>query len=85
MASSSGSDPGPVELDLRGERCPMTFVRARLALEDLPLGGSLRVRVDFEPATRNLPKSAREWGQHVAPPIALGDGSWSIVITRRAK
>ena len=30
----------PLVLDLRDERCPLTFVRVRLLLESMPLNGS---------------------------------------------
>jgi tRNA 2-thiouridine synthesizing protein A len=45
--------------------CPYTFVRTRLHLEELPLGARLAILVDHEPAARNIPRSAREWGQEV--------------------
>jgi TusA-related sulfurtransferase len=71
------------ELDLRGEICPYTFVRTRLALEALPLGASLRVLVDHEPAARNVPRSAREWGQEVGMITATDDGVWAIDLIKR--
>jgi TusA-related sulfurtransferase len=40
-------------------------VRSKLALEDLPAGARLRIVVDHEPASRNVPRSLREWGQNV--------------------
>ena len=30
----------PLELDLRAERCPLTFVRVRLLLESMPLNAA---------------------------------------------
>jgi tRNA 2-thiouridine synthesizing protein A len=81
MDRSSSSDR---ELDLCGEVCPYTFVRAKLALEDMPLGAVLRVLVDHEPATRNIPRSATEWGQEVR---SVGPherpGTWRIVLVKR--
>ena len=71
------------DLDLAGEVCPFTFVRTRLALEALPLGARLRIVVDHEPARRNVPRSAREWGQEVAAVDDLGDGRWAIVLIKR--
>ncbi len=68
----------PETLDLRGEVCPYTFVRTRLKLEALPLGARLWVVVDYEPATRNIPRSARDWGQEVGDVEDLGDGAWRI-------
>jgi tRNA 2-thiouridine synthesizing protein A len=70
------------ELDLSGEVCPYTFVRTRLALEELPIGARLRVRVDHEPARRNVPRSAAEWGQEVVAVVEV-DGGWDIELVRR--
>ena len=78
--SSSGDD---AVLDLTGEICPYTFVRTRLALEALPLGARLRVVVDHEPARRNVPRSAAEWGQEVAATEPLPDGKWAITLIKR--
>lgn len=73
------------ELDLRGEVCPYTFVRTKLALEEMPLGACLHVTVDHEPATRSVPKSAREWGQEVVS-VDPGDrGQWRIILIKRAE
>lgn len=43
--------------DLRGERCPYTFIKARLAIEELPLGEVLEVILDFRPAWERVPGS----------------------------
>ena len=77
----SGSDRR--ELDLCGEVCPYTFVRARLALEELAVGERLWVLVDHEPAVRNVPRSAAEWGQEVETVEAVGVGRWAICIVKR--
>jgi tRNA 2-thiouridine synthesizing protein A len=80
--ASSPGDPRRTELDLAGEVCPFTFVRTRLALEALPLGATLRVIVDHEPAVRSIPRSAREWGQEVLGTEALPGGRWAIDLRR---
>ena len=72
-------------LDLRGEVCPYTFVRTRLALEVLPLGASLAVIVDFEPARRNVPRSVVEWGQEVVEVLEITSGCWRITLIKRAE
>lgn len=88
-SSSSSSPPTPSSftdgeaLDLRGEVCPFTFVRTRLRLEEMALGARLRVLVDHEPAARNIPRSAREWGQEVTAAGPAGDGLWTIDIVKR--
>ena len=84
----TSSSPGDVELpicDVRGEVCPFTFVRTKLALEALPIGGTLRVLVDHEPAVRNIPRSATEWGQEVLGVAQLGPTTWQIDLRRRVR
>jgi tRNA 2-thiouridine synthesizing protein A len=75
-------------LDLTGEVCPFTFVRTKLRLEELPPGARLVVVVDHEPATRNVPRSAAEWGQRVlavTPMGGAGERRWTIEIEKRGE
>jgi len=75
----------PLLIDLCGELCPFTFVRAKLALEELPIGAVLRVVVDHEPATRNIPRSATEWGQEVIAVTSLSPHTWAIDLRKRVR
>jgi TusA-related sulfurtransferase len=81
---SPGESPGD-ELDIRGEVCPFTFVRTKLALEALPMDATLRVITDHEPASRNIPRSATEWGQEVVAVTRLTDGVWAIDLRKRVR
>ncbi len=65
-------------LDLCGEICPFTFVRAKLFLEELPVLARLRVIVDHPPAATNVPRSATAWGQRVLAVTVQGGGRWHI-------
>ncbi len=51
--------------DLRGERCPYTFIKARLAIEELPVGGILQVILDFRPAWEKVPASMAVLGHEL--------------------
>jgi len=82
---SPAGGPAPPLLDLCGELCPFTFVRAKLALEELPIGAVLRVIVDHEPATRNIPRSATEWGQEVVAVTSLSPRTWAIDLRKRVR
>ena len=75
-------DDAAEALDLRGEVCPYTFLKARLALEELPAGALLRVIVDNETSARDVPRSLAGAGHAVLEVLAAADGSWTIV-TRR--
>ena len=54
------------QLDLRGVPCPMNWVRARLALEELAPGDSLVLTLDDGEPLESVPRSAREEGHEVA-------------------
>jgi TusA-related sulfurtransferase len=71
-------------LDLRGEVCPYTFVRTKLVLEEMPSGELVRVLVDHEPATRNVPRSLRDWGQQVVSVQPFEQGAWAITVRKTA-
>ncbi|MCC6741345.1 MAG: sulfurtransferase TusA family protein [Planctomycetia bacterium] len=48
--------------DLRGERCPYTFIKARLAIEEMAAGEVLEVILDFRPAWERVPASMKVLG-----------------------
>jgi tRNA 2-thiouridine synthesizing protein A len=52
-------------LDVTGLRCPLTWVRTKLALERLAPGETLDVRCAPGEALENVPRSAREAGHDV--------------------
>ena len=75
---------GAATIDLTGEVCPYTFLRAKLALEELPLGAELHVIVDHAPAADNVPRSLQAEGQEVVS-VAREDARWRIVAIKRAQ
>jgi tRNA 2-thiouridine synthesizing protein A len=84
---AAGPVPAPAgsaeDLDLRGEVCPYTFLKARLALEALPAGVVLRVVVDNAASARDVPRSLAAAGHVVLGCAETGNGAWAI-LTRRA-
>jgi TusA-related sulfurtransferase len=70
------------EIDLRGEVCPYTFLRSKLALEDVPAGGVLRVLVDSEVSARDVPRSLARAGHAVLSVEPAARGAWTIVISK---
>jgi TusA-related sulfurtransferase len=57
---------GAHTLDITGLRCPMTWVKTKLALERLAPGESLEVACPPGEALENVPRSAREAGHEVS-------------------
>ncbi len=52
-------------LDLRGEKCPDTFVYTKIKAEEMGYsgGGKLKVIVDYPPAVESIPRSLAEEGR----------------------
>ncbi|MEN3034553.1 MAG: sulfurtransferase TusA family protein [Aquificaceae bacterium] len=70
------------ELDIRGEVCPFTFVKSKIAIESMQVGEVLRVLVDYEPSARSVPKSMQEEGQEVIAVNKLDENLWEIILRR---
>ena len=73
------------EINLKGEVCPYTFVKSKLALEELEVGQVLRVIVDHEPAVSNVPRSMENEGQTVLRVAKLNDTDWELVLRKETE
>jgi TusA-related sulfurtransferase len=71
-----------VEIDLKGEVCPYTFVYSKLAIEEMEHGEILRVIVDHIPATKNVPRSMENEGHAVLRVAQINDTDWEMVIKK---
>jgi TusA-related sulfurtransferase len=69
------------ELDLAGEVCPFTFVRSKLALEQLACGQMLRVLVDNSESATNVPRSLELEGHEVMA-VEKHPAGWHIVVKK---
>ncbi len=74
--------PAQQTLDITRDICPMTFVRTRLALDRLPPGTRLLVRLKGDEARRNVPRSVREHGHKVLEEQTGPDGVTSLLLER---
>jgi tRNA 2-thiouridine synthesizing protein A len=70
------------ELNLRGEVCPYTFVKSKLALEVMQPGQVLRVVVDNDESAANVPRSMQNEGHNVMGVTKLNDKDWQIVVRK---
>jgi tRNA 2-thiouridine synthesizing protein A len=71
------------ELNLRGEVCPYTFIKSKLALEELEAGEVLRVIVDNPRSAADVPRSLEGEGNEVLEVTPLTDREWAIVVRKR--
>ena len=69
-------------LDLKGEVCPYTFIKSRLAIEDMQIGEVLRVIVDHKAAIENIPRSMKDEGHKTLKVKKINDTDWQVVIKK---
>ncbi len=69
-------------LDIRGQICPYTFVRSKLAIEKMNLGEVLEIITDHKPASENVPKSMENEGQKVLKVEQTAEREWRIVVRK---
>lgn len=66
-------------LDLRGVACPLSWARARVALDDLARGEALTLLLDEARALRDIPRAAEAQGYAVDAPEPV-PGGWRLRI-----
>ena len=71
-----------VSIDIRGLVCPYTFVKAKLAIEDLEVGKVLEIILDYEEASRSIPKSMEDHGQTVLLVDKTNETDWRLLIRK---
>jgi sulfite reductase (ferredoxin) len=69
----TGAPPSAHVADLRGVRCPMNFVRAKVALDAVPIGEVLQVLLDLGEPANNVPASFSDQGQEIASMGPVGE------------
>ena len=72
----------PPLLDLTGDVCPMTFVRTKLELEELPPGAELAVLLRAGESLRNVPRSCEAEGHVVLSREEIHPGVWRLRICK---
>jgi len=70
-------------INIKGEVCPYTFVKAKLALEGLSAGGVLEVITDHKPAVRNVTRSCENEGHILLKSEQINETDYRLVIKKK--
>lgn len=70
------------KINIKGLVCPYTFVKSKLAVEDMEVGAVLEILLDYEEAARSVPKSMEELGQKVLKVEKINDTDWVLLIRK---
>ncbi|MGQ9788577.1 MAG: sulfurtransferase TusA family protein [Candidatus Hadarchaeaceae archaeon] len=69
------------KIDIRGEVFPYTFVKSKLALEELESGQILEIMLDNSQAAENVPRSMESDGHMVLGVEKVGK-DWRIFVRK---
>ena len=70
------------EVDITDKVCPLTFVKAKVAIDELDDGQVLAVRMyDGEPV-QNVPRSLKEEGHQILKLYDNEDGTYTLLVRK---
>lgn len=69
-------------VDITDKVCPLTFVKAKVALDELDIGQILAVRMNDGEPVQNVPRSMKDDGQQVLKLIDNEDGTYTLFVKK---
>jgi len=69
-------------VDITDVVCPVTFVKVKVALEELEEGTLLSIRMNDGEPVQNVPRSLKEEGHQVLRLTDNGDGTWNLLVRK---
>ena len=71
-------------LDITNDKCPITFVKTKIALEKLETNQYLNVYIKKGEALDGLPSSLKELGYVINNKVKLNDNVFSLDISKQS-
>lgn len=69
-------------VDITDVVCPITFVKAKVAIEELEVGQILSLRMNDGEPVQNVPRSLKEEGHQILKLINNGDGTYNLLVKK---
>lgn len=69
-------------VDITDVVCPVTFVKAKVALEELDDGQILAIRMNDGEPVQNVPRSIKEEGHQVLKLNTNEDGTYTLIVKK---
>lgn len=70
------------KVDITDVVCPTTFVKAKIALEELDDGEILEIRLNDGEPVQNVPRSIKEEGHKVLKLSENGYGTYNLIVQK---
>ena len=69
-------------VDITDVVCPMTFVKAKVAMEEIEVAQILAVTMNDGEPVQNVPRSFKEEGQQVLKLIDNENGTYDLIVKK---
>lgn len=69
-------------VDITNVVCPVTFVKAKVAIEELEVGEVLKVHMNGGEPLQNVPRSMKEEGHRVLKLTENDDGTYDLIVEK---
>ena len=69
-------------VDISDVVCPVTFVKAKVVLEELDDGQILAIRMNDGEPVQNVPRSIKEEGHQILRLNANDDGTYTLIVKK---
>lgn len=69
-------------MDITDVVCPTTFVKAKVALEELDEGQILSIKLNDGEPVQNVPRSIKEEGHKILKLTDNGDGTFTLIVEK---
>ena len=69
-------------VDITDVVCPVTFVKTKVALEELDDGQILQVHINDGDPVQNVPRSIKDEGHQIIKLINNGDGTFDLIVRK---
>ena len=69
-------------VDITDKVCPLTFVKAKVAIEELDDGEVIAIRMNDGEPVQNVPRSVKEEGHQILKLVDNEDGTYSLIVRK---
>lgn len=70
------------QVDITDKVCPMTFVKAKVAMDELEEGEILAIRMNDGEPVQNVPRSMKEEGHQILKLQDNEDGTYTLYVRK---
>lgn len=69
-------------VDITDKVCPMTFVKAKVAIDELDDGQVISIHMNDGEPVQNVPRSIKEEGHQILKLINNEDGTYDLIVKK---